>query len=61
MKRKVILGVCLAMMVMLFVGCGEKVVCDFCGEEKSGQTKEVLGEEVDICDDCMGELQNMAN
>ena len=56
MKKKLVLGVCLIMLLM--TGCGNKVVCDFCDEEKSGQTATVWGKEVDICDDCLENMQN---
>ena len=44
--------------MLLMTGCGNKVVCDFCDEEKSGQTATVWGKEVDICDDCLENMQN---
>lgn len=53
--RKMILGVMLAM--ILISGCGKKEVCDFCDEKKSCVTKEVMGEKINICDDCLKELE----
>ena len=55
MKKRLVL--CLSLLVLLLAGCGKKVICSFCGEEKAGQTKMVLGEEVDICNDCVEQLQ----
>lgn len=52
--NKIILGLITASLLM--TGCGKKVVCDFCDEKKSCTTKEVLGEKVNICDDCMKEF-----
>lgn len=54
--RKWIAGGILAVLLVAMTGCGKKVVCDFCDEKKSCTTKEVLGEKVNICDDCMAEL-----
>ena len=41
------------MATMALVGCGD-VTCSICGQEKPGDTYEILGVEVDICDDCYG-------
>ena len=46
---------CVAMLMV--TGCGNKVVCDLCGDEKSGQTLQVFGHEVSACDDCIESLQ----
>lgn len=54
--KKLIVGVMLVALLLSMTGCGKKVVCDFCDEKKSCTTKEVLGEKVNICDDCMTEL-----
>jgi len=56
MKKGFVLGVSLLM--LLLVGCGKKVECDFCGETRTGETKTVWGEEVDICDECIEIVQN---
>ena len=42
-----------SVLMMLVVGCGKKVKCDYCGETAKGQTKTVFGEEMSICDDCL--------
>lgn len=56
MKKRILVGLCL--IAVMATGCGKKVVCDFCEEEKAGQTKMVLGKEINICNDCTEELQN---
>ncbi len=58
MKKKVLaVVITLLTFVALFSGCGNKVVCDYCGEEKKCETKRLLDEEINICDDCMDELE----
>lgn len=59
MKKRIIAALLCAITVFtLFTGCGKKVECDFCGEEKKYTTKNVLGEEITICKDCVGELSD---
>ena len=55
MKKRLVVVLCVAMLMV--TGCGNKVICDFCGEEKPGQTGQVLGQEVNVCDDCIECLQ----
>ena len=55
--KKISCFILILVIVFGVVGCGKKVVCGFCEEEKSGQTVTVLGEEVDVCNDCMEQLQ----
>lgn len=58
-KRILITMMCCAMIFGGHIGCGKNTqVCDFCEEEKTCQTKNVFGEEVYICDDCLDELYN---
>lgn len=45
----------LAIFAMCLGGC-KKVECDICGETKKCQTKEVLGEKINVCDDCQAGL-----
>ena len=55
MKKRVMVVLCVAMLMV--TGCGNKVICDFCGEEKPGQTGMALGQEISACDDCIEHLQ----
>lgn len=61
MKKKIIVLLCAASTVLSLAACGGKFTCDLCGEEKSGKkhTSEVLGEEVTICDDCYGDIEDL--
>ena len=56
--RKMIVCVLVAMTVtMALAGCGEKKKCDFCGEMKNCKTISVFGEEINVCGDCIHEVQ----
>ena len=59
MKRVVVLLLALAMIVGL-AACGGKTTCDVCGESKKCKTIEVLGEKMNICDDCMDQINELA-
>lgn len=50
-KRVLIVMTCALMAACSLVGC--KKTCDLCGEKGSCETMEILGEKVNICDDCM--------
>lgn len=53
MKKKLVVAmVALTLVASMVAGCGKKVKCSICGETKSGKAYEVLGEKVDMCDDC---------
>lgn len=57
MKKRFLATILLVITVStLFIGCGKKVECDFCGETKNGETKTVFGEEISMCNDCIKEL-----
>lgn len=43
-----------------FTSCGKKVECDFCGEMKHCEEKNVYGETMFICDNCYDELRELA-
>ena len=58
MKRVVVLLLALAMIFSL-AACGNKT-CDVCGESKKCDTIEVLGEKMNICDDCMDQINELA-
>ena len=59
MKLVAVLGA-VVVSALAFVGCGE-VECSVCGQTKSGDTYEVMGEEVDMCDDCHDALEKLGN
>ncbi len=40
------------MATVALAGCGKEVKCSVCGQTKSGDTYEILGVDVDMCDDC---------
>lgn len=45
-----------AAIATMLASCGTKAECDFCGEEKTCKTKNVFGETVSICNDCLDEM-----
>ena len=62
MKKFIALGCLTIVMAMLLTACG-KFTCDICQEEKSGEkhTKDVLGEEIVMCDDCYTAAEDAAD
>ncbi len=58
MKKKVLALLLMAAMMLTFLTACGKSICFFCGEEKRCTTKKVLGEEIDICKDCLETLTN---
>lgn len=61
MKKNLVRTMLAAIVVLSMTACGTKAVCDICGEEKTCKKKEALGEELMICNDCMDELENLAD
>lgn len=62
--KKIVALLVLAMLVLtLFASCGKPFTCDLCGEEKTGKkyTKEILGAELDYCNECKKELDNVGD
>ena len=59
MRKKMIATVTLLVMLlaMLLTGCKKTAVCDFCGEKGKCETRTVFGEELDICVDCLEEIE----
>lgn len=59
MKKIVGIISLIALVAMLLISCGETFVCGMCEEEKTGKkhTEEILGEKLDICDDCYEGLE----
>lgn len=51
MKLVALVGA-MVMATLALAGCGKEVKCAICGETKSGDTYEILGQEIDYCDDC---------
>ena len=62
MKRRVSLLIMVFFIMTALAGCG-KFICGLCGEEKSGNNHktELLGVEIEICNDCYEELDNLIN
>ena len=58
MKKMLVIGVALALSRLVLVGCGKKIECDLCGQEGSGKTVTVFGEDLDVCNDCIDTIQN---
>lgn len=58
MAKKIIAALLCAVAVLAVVSCGKKVECDFCGETKNGTVKNVFGEKVSVCNDCIDELSD---
>lgn len=60
MKKKMIVAmVLLGALLFTLTGCGQRAVCDFCGEEKKCETRTMLGEEINVCEDCLDELEGL--
>ena len=59
MKKSIVKLMLVAMMAMVLGGCGSEAECDFCGEEKRCETRTVMGEEINCCNDCLDELKDM--
>ena len=59
MKKRIF--VCLCLVAMFATGCGNKVECELCGEEKAGETRTVFGEKTDVCDDCWDALEGITS
>ena len=62
MKKIIALGCLTIVMATLLTACG-KFTCDTCKQEKSGKkhTKDVLGEEIVMCDDCYDAYEKAAD
>lgn len=64
MKKKVTLGimvVLLVIMTVIFAGCSHTFTCESCGKEvnEAGHKWTVLGQEIEICDDCYNSLKSL--
>lgn len=49
------------MATMALAGCGKEVTCAMCGQTKTGDTYEILGQEIDYCDDCYEIIEGAAD
>ena len=50
--KKILVAVLVLAMTLTLAACG-KVECDLCGEMKTCKTTSVLGEEINVCNDCI--------
>ena len=57
--KKIALVLVLAMALLMATACGKE--CDLCGEKGRGETKEVLGKEYFICQDCLDTQKNIGD
>ena len=62
MKKLICVLLLVAIAVSVLTACS-KFECDLCGEEKFGKKheSEFLGKEIDICDDCYEDLEDLAD
>ena len=57
MRNKIVaLILTMLTLITMLTGCGNKVECDLCGEEKKCTTKTIFGEEISLCKDCIDEF-----
>lgn len=56
-QKKIILGVIMIGMFLSIGGCKKATTCDFCDEKKDCTEKDTLMGTVNVCDDCMEEIQ----
>ena len=54
--KKVVVLITVIVMLFMITSCEEKVECDFCGEEKVCEEREIWDETIYICEDCLDEL-----
>ena len=61
MKKLVCVLLCICLLAALFAGCIAYFECDLCGEETFGikHTGELMGEEVEYCDDCKEDMEEL--
>lgn len=59
MKKNITILALLIVLLSLLAGCGQKVECDFCNEVKKCETRYMLGEGINICKDCVSELEGL--
>ncbi len=60
MKRVVVLLLALSMLFAL-AACSGKTTCDICGETKSCETIDVMGEKMNICSDCKQDAMDIVD
>lgn len=62
MKKKVFGVIAIAIITTaIFAGCTHSFTCGLCGKSvnESGHKYEILGQEVEICDDCYNGLKSL--
>lgn len=57
--KRIALITAVLVVLSVFTACGAKAECDFCGETKRCEERSVLGETVNICGDCVDELEEL--
>ncbi len=60
--RKIVAALAIFVLLLSLAACGNKSFkCDLCNDEKTGKSHKtkVLGEEVEICDDCYEDIQGL--
>lgn len=65
MRKKVTLGIMAVILIMMTVflsGCSHTFTCGLCGKEvnEAGHKQTVLGQEIEICNDCYNGLKSLA-
>lgn len=63
MKKVLSLVLVFVLAAALLCGCAKTFTCDLCGDEVTERphTTEVLGEKVEICEECYEGLQEIGN
>lgn len=59
MKKLAKVMLVVGLMSMMFSACDKKVECSVCGETKSGTTKDIFGEKVSFCNDCVDDIKSL--
>ncbi len=57
MKKIITLALATIMILSVLTGCAFKE-CSLCGEKKKCETTKVLGQEVNVCQDCIDGISN---
>ena len=55
--KKIILSVMVIGMLVGMTGCKKTTICDFCDEKKPCTEKDTLMGTVNVCNDCIAEIE----